>query len=582
MAARWLSDAWLDELRSRANIAEVVSEYVPLKAKGRRLWGCCPFHNEKTPSFSVNTDMQMFYCFGCHRSGTVIHFIMEMEHLEFMEAVKLLAERVHMDLPDGKQDERERISGETRQRIYEANRIAARFFYDRLYTEDGASALDYLYRRNLNDNDIRRFGLGACPFRGGTLSEFMREQGYDMEFLRLAGLVKNRNGEDVDMFYGRAMFPIIDAQGNVLGFGGRAMGDAQPKYLNTPDTPVFNKRLGLYAMNFVRRERSVNHLVLVEGYMDVIQLRKAGVPGVVATLGTALTPEQVRLMKRYVPEVWISYDGDGAGQKAALRALDMFEESSLFARVIDYPDGMDPDDFIKARGKAGFDALPRYPGPQYRMLRARDDLDLTTQDGITQYAMRCCEIIRRVTSPVEAENYIRQLSQETGYDREVLVRQIGTLPAAAHAGPVRRTFRPEAEKVGRSEKAQLILLALYASGKVDISTLDPEDFPSAPCKRFAVWLSEGKSAVGYLETLEDEQEREGFARALNDEALPDAPESVEAMVKACYRGIRVEELNKRSAQLKEQIRTADPGELQALYEQLMAINRELDAESEGA
>ena len=348
MAGR-LSDAWLDDLRSRIPIEEVVGEYVPLKQKGKRFWGCCPFHNEKTPSFSVDPESQLYYCFGCHKGGTVIHFVMEMERMEFTDAVKTLAERAHVPLPDATESSAENDRNrQKRERILDANVAAARFFHALLWTDEGAEALNYLYRRGLNDADIRRFGLGASPHGWDGLYQELKRQGFDDDTLISGGLVGRKEQRVYDMFRNRAIFPIINAQGRVLGFGGRALGDAQPKYLNTSDTPVFNKRQGLYAMNFAKKERSVGHLVLVEGYMDTVSLRKYGVQGVVATLGTALTEEQAKLIKRYAPEVWISYDGDKAGQKAALRALDIFEAQNLPARVIDYPAGMDPDDFIRA------------------------------------------------------------------------------------------------------------------------------------------------------------------------------------------------------------------------------------------
>ena len=349
-----VSDQWLDELRSRVRLEEVVSEYVPLKQKGKRYWGCCPFHNEKTPSFSVDASAQLYYCFGCHKGGTVIQFVMEMDRMEFMEAVKVLAERAHMELPQGTGEAANRKQADERERILEANTLAARFFHSNLWSPDGAEALNYLYGRGLNDSDIRRFGLGAAPHGWDALYKALTAQGFSPETLERAGLVVRKGDRAFDMFRNRAIFPIISAQGAVLGFGGRAMGDAQPKYLNTSETPVFNKRQGLYALNMVKKERNLNRLVLVEGYMDTVSLRKHGVPGVVATLGTALTEEQAHLMKRYAPEVWISYDGDGAGRKAALRALDIFDAENLRARVIDYPGGMDPDDFVKANGQAGF------------------------------------------------------------------------------------------------------------------------------------------------------------------------------------------------------------------------------------
>lgn len=261
-----LSDAWLEELRSRVSLEEVVSEYVPLKQKGRRFWGCCPFHNEKTPSFSVDSEAQLYYCFGCHKGGTVINFVMDMERMEFMDAVRLLADRAHMELP-----ERSSPSGQAafdrdeRERMYEANRTAARYYHDMLWTQEGAEALNYLYGRGLNDSDIRRFGLGASPKGWDSLLSHLEARGFEAALLEKTGLVVRRDNRHFDMFRGRVMFPIINAQGRVLGFGGRAMGDAKPKYLNTAETPIFNKRMNLYGLNFAKKERSVGHLVLVEG-----------------------------------------------------------------------------------------------------------------------------------------------------------------------------------------------------------------------------------------------------------------------------------------------------------------------------
>jgi DNA primase len=365
---------------------------------------------------------------------------MDVERMEFPDAVKHLAERAHMELPDDASDG-PRISVGARERIYEANVAAARFFHALVWTDEGAQVLKYLYRRGLSDADIRRFGLGASPSGWDDLLREMEGQGFTREELQAAGLIGVRDNRAYDMFRARAIFPIISPQGKVMGFGGRAMGDAQPKYLNTPDTPVFNKRNNLYALNFAKNERQTGHLVLVEGYMDVVSLRKHGVQGVVATLGTALTEEQSLLMKRYAGEVWISYDGDSAGRKAALRALDILDAAGLQTRVIDYPGGMDPDDFVKVNGLSGFENLKKIEGIEYRMLRAKDDLDLTTQDGITRYALAACAIIRTVRVPVQAENYLRKLANETGYDRDILARQVGAVTPQREFAP--RTGRRE-------------------------------------------------------------------------------------------------------------------------------------------
>ena len=567
-----LPDAWLEELRSRVSLEEVVSEYVPLKQKGRRFWGCCPFHNEKTPSFSVDSEAQMYYCFGCHKGGTVVNFVMDMERMEFMDAVRLLAERAHMELPERSgQPGESRATRDERERMYEANRLAARYFFDLLWTDEGAQALNYLYGRGLNDSDIRRFGLGASPKGWDGLLQYLQAQGFEPELLEKAGLVVRRDDRLYDMFRGRVMFPIINAQGRVLGFGGRAMGDAQPKYLNTAETPIFNKRMGLYALNFAHKERSAGRLVLVEGYMDTVSLRKYGVQGVVATLGTALTEEQARLMKRYAPEVWISYDGDAAGQKAALRALDIFDAQSMPAKVIDYPEGMDPDDFIKARGLSGFEALPKHDSTSYRMLRARDGLDLDTQEGMTQYALRCCAILKNVKSPIEMENHLRRLVNETGYDREILLRQIGASPQASVQPAVRRRNASPKQETSGVEKAERELISMLAAGLIPARTLKREDFENPVHQELAQWLIEGRSVSAYVDNITDDAVRAQVMQALNYTPLPEDREKALEEAEDCLRTIQRERDSRRSAQIKEQINSASPEQKAEMYRRMAAM-----------
>ena len=568
--------AWLDELRSRTSLEEVVSEYVPLKQKGRRYWGCCPFHNEKTPSFSVDTEAQMYYCFGCHKGGTVINFVMDMERMEFMDAVRLLADRAHMEVPA-----RERRPGDTgttrdeRDRMYEANRLAARYYHSLLWTGEGAEALNYLYRRGLNDSDIRRFGLGASPRGWDGLITHLGEQGFEPELLEKAGLAVRRDGRAFDMFRGRVMFPIINAQGKVLGFGGRAMGDAQPKYLNTAETPIFNKRRGLYALNMASKERDVGRLVLVEGYMDTVSLRKYGVRGVVATLGTALTEEQARLMKRYAPEVWISYDGDAAGQKAALRALDIFDQQDVPARVIDYPGGMDPDDFVKANGLAGFEALPRHDSTSYRMLRAKDGLDLAMQDDMTQYALRCCAILKHMKNPVEMENHLRRLVNETGYDREILLRQIG-VSAPQPSQEVRRPRRGEDRAPSGELKAQQALIAMLAAGLIPAEMVHPSDFSDDVCRSLAEQLQTGGPLGPFIEGIDDEARRGRALAAVNYGPISDNREDAMRDAEDCLRTIRQSRESAREEQIQQEIGTATPEQKEALYRQMMAMMNKKD------
>ncbi len=572
------SDAFLDELRSRVSLEEIVSEYVPLKQKGRRFWGCCPFHNEKTPSFSVDSDAQLYYCFGCHKGGTAINFVMELERLEFQDAVKFLAERAHMEIPENTSaDNRNGTTTQERDRIYEANVIAARYFHSALWTDDGAKILNYFYHRGLNDSDIRRFGLGAAPAGWDAMLRYMQQQGFDLPLLKKAGLAVERDGKYYDMFRERAIFPIINAQGRVLGFGGRAMGDAQPKYLNTPDTPVFNKRMGLYALNFLKNERDVGRMVLVEGYMDTVSLRKYGVRGVVATLGTALTEEQARLIKRYVPEVWVSYDGDGAGQKAALRALDIFDtQPGLQPRVIDYPKGQDPDDFIRARGLAGFDALPKYDAAEYRMLRAQDGLDLATQDGMTQYALRCCEILKKVRNPVEMENHLRRLVNETGYDRDILLRQIGVVQQTRPKMRERALSADERRRPNEVIFAERILLTLLASGRIPAEMIRAEDFETETHRHTAEWLLSGKSAALLAESIAEDDERNAVMQSVNYSPIPDDREDIMALAHNSLDTIRKSRLEKRMQEIQDKINTADSAQKMEMYAQMATITEALE------
>ena len=577
----WIPDSFIDDLLSRTSLEEVVSEYVPLKQKGKRFWGCCPFHNEKTPSFSVNAEGQFYHCFGCGVSGNVFRFVQEMEHMDFPEAVRHLAQRAHMEVPEetGRRGGDPRANSQERDRLYEANVTAARFFHATLWTPEGAEVLNYLYKRGLNDSDIRRFGLGAAPRDGRALVRHLKEQGFEDPLLVKAGLAVEWEGKSRDMFRGRAIFPIINPQGKVIGFGGRAMGDAQPKYLNTPDTPVFNKRKGLYALNFARKERDAGRLVLVEGYMDTVSLRKYGVRGVVATLGTALTEEQARLIKRQAPEVWISYDGDSAGQKAALRALEVFDSlDGLTPRVIDYPAGQDPDDFIRANGLKGFEALPRYDAAEYRMLRARDGLDLATQDGMTQYALRCCEILRKVKDPIVMENHLRKLAQQTGYDREVLLRQIGVDSAKIESEPRRnpqlRTPRRQEDK-GLPPEEQA-LLTLLAEGRIPGEMVKDDDFSQEISKRIARWLLDGHKIAALLNQIEDDGERSKAVRAVSYTPLPEEREDCLKLAETSLQAIRKGRLRARMTAIQEEIQTADPGRKAELYRQMIAITQAME------
>lgn len=553
MAGRFPS-AWLDDLFSRADIVQVVSGYLPLKKEGHRYWGLCPFHNEKTPSFSVTPDLNLYYCFGCKAGGNVVQFIMEMERLDFQEAVKLLAENMHIPLPEMEEDPAYEARQNKKERLYAANREAARFYHDYLWTQGGKPVLDYLYKRGLTDGMIRKFGLGASPDNWDVLTKHLVKQGYTKEEIREAGLCVIKENGTFDMFRNRAMFPIINTQGHVLGFGGRAMGNAMPKYMNTTDTLVFNKRLGVYASNLLKKLRDLKRIILVEGYMDVVSLTQHGVEGVVATLGTALTPEQARLLKRFAPEVWVAYDGDSAGQNAIMRALDIFEAEAIPARVLYFPDKLDPDEYIRQHGEAAFKALKPLSSVDYRIMRLEDQFDLSTQEGGMEYAKACAAILRMVKEPVELDHYLEKLSVKTGFSKEVLSAQVG-VGTLAYKPEKKRENLAARQRVDAIEgvKAEKMLLALCATGHLPKGTVTEEDFSNETLRSLFVQLMNGKTPAILIQEAQDDKTRklcgEVFLQ-LNDD---DYKETI-VVAQECLRKLRITRFQSKIDDLKASMR----------------------------
>ncbi len=422
-----LSDDFIREIKYRNDLGELAASYMQLKRRGRNLVGLCPFHGEKTPSFNIYTENGSFYCFGCGTGGDVITFAMKIENLDYMEAVKFLAERAGMSLPEDAYDD---SLGKLRTRIYEANREAARFFYQKLVSPEGSEALSYLRQRGLADRTIRHFGLGYAPDERFALGNHLRQRGFTESELITANLVfKSRSGNSVlDRFYNRVMFPIIDVRGNVIAFGGRIMTDQKPKYLNTSDTPVFNKSNNLFSLNNAKNSKS-DALILCEGYMDVISLNQAGFTNAVATLGTALTPDQAALMKRYCKEVIICYDADEAGQNATVRAIDILRRVGLIVKVISIPDGKDPDEFIRRHGDKGHAAFQNVldnsgNDMDYRMQKLRSGYDMNTPQGKLGYLTEGVRLLCELDNPMERDIYASRLSDETDVAKSSILEQI--------------------------------------------------------------------------------------------------------------------------------------------------------------
>ncbi len=343
------SDDTIAEVVSRNDIVDVVGMYVHLTKKGNNHWGLCPFHGEKTPSFCVNEAKQMFYCFGCHKGGSVITFLMEYENLTFPEAIQTLAGRAGMDLPEARETEEDKKNRNLVQRLFEVNKLAAEYFFLAAKTERGKRAIDYFKKRGLTDETILHWGLGYSQAYSDDLYKYLKSKGYNDEFLKESGLVSINEKGAMDKFWNRAMFPIMDERDRVIGFGGRIMGDGEPKYLNSPETRVFDKGYNLYGLNYARHSTQ-KYFLLCEGYMDVISLHQAGFTNAVASLGTALTDRNALKISKYVKEVYLTYDSDGAGTKATLRAIPMLEARGITVKVVDMKPHKDPDEFIKALG----------------------------------------------------------------------------------------------------------------------------------------------------------------------------------------------------------------------------------------
>ena len=542
MAGRY-PPQWLDELRARADIVKVIGSYVTLKKNGHRYVGLCPFHNETAPSFSVDEQKQVYHCFGCKAGGSVIQFVMDIERLSFPEAVAFLADQLHMPLPEMQNDPAYEKRRTLKERIYLANRTAARMYHQLLWQPESSAILHYLQQRGLSDAVIRRFGIGAAP-PSAQVGHQLMEEGFTEEELIQAGLMLRREGRTFDMFRNRAMFPIIDTYGNVLGFGGRAMGDAMPKYLNTSDTPAFNKRYTVFAANLLRKARGLTRVILVEGYMDVVALSQFGVEGVAATLGTALTPEQARLLHRFAPEVYIAYDGDRAGQKAILRGLEVLEGENVPVRVLDFPGGLDPDEFIRQEGLEAFQALKPISAVTYRMRREKERHDVSTEEGRIEYAKACAAILRGVKEPVELENHLRHLSVETGFSKEVLMQQIGAAPPPKVVTAAKREgFRQKAREVSQVDWTARTLLAVLATGRLPKDSVSPEEFEDPLLRSLCEGLLAGESAASLMERQTDDQGRAavGDILSLNTDLDDD---DLMRMAQDCLKKMRKQRLEK--------------------------------------
>lgn len=512
----------IEEIRMKNDIVDVVSGYVKLQKKGSSYFGLCPFHNEKSPSFSVSPGKQIYYCFGCGAGGNVISFVMQYENYTFQEAVKFLAQKAGIQLPEAEYSEETRKKENKRARLLQVNKEAATYFFHQLRSENGRAGWQYLKKRELSDETIRKFGLGFANMTSNDLVKFLKSKGYEDEVIRDAGLATfDEKFGFHDKFWNRVMFPIQDINHRVIGFGGRVMGDGKPKYLNSPETPVFDKSRNLYGLNIARTARK-NQIILCEGYMDVITMHQAGFSQAVASLGTAFTEGQASLLKRYTDEVILSYDSDGAGVTAALRAISILKEAGMTGRVLNLEPYKDPDEFIKNCGQEAFQK--RLDGAEntffFEIRMLQKDYNMQDPESKTKFYREIARKLCGFSEEVERENYIQAVAQRYQISVENLRRLV--LSYAMQTGYAQPVERPKSgirkkntaeEGVRRSQRLLLTWLtdmpSLYPKIKKFIT---PEDFTEELYRRVAEKLFDQlerktMDPAGIIGMFEEEEEQ---------------------------------------------------------------------------
>ena len=514
----------IEEVRTRNDIVEVISGYVRLQKKGSNYFGLCPFHNEKSPSFSVSPGKQMYYCFGCGAGGNVITFLMEYENQTFPEAVRTLAQRAGIALPEADDSKEARQADSRRAKLLEINKEAAKYFYYQLRTERGSVGMEYLRKRELSDETMNHFGLGYANKYSNDLIQYLKSKGYSEDLIRDAGLcnVDEKHGM-YDKFWNRVMFPIQDINHRVIGFGGRVMGDGKPKYLNSPETEIFDKSRNLYGLNFARTSRKGN-VILCEGYMDVIAMHQAGFTQAVASLGTAFTSGQASLLRRYANEILLSYDSDGAGVNAALRAIGILKEAGMTGRVINLEPYKDPDELIKALGGEEFQKRLDHAENSFffELRQLQKNYDLSDPEQKTAFHREIARKLCTFSEEVERENYIEAVAQKYHIGFENLRRLVGTY--AAQTGLAQPVIRPKsgvqkkntaAEGIKNSQKLLLTWLVEQPQLYRQISKyISPKDFTEGLYEKVADRLFEEleqgninpASIISMFEEEEDQRE----------------------------------------------------------------------------
>ncbi|WP_295309347.1 DNA primase [Blautia sp.] len=575
------SDDIIEEVRSKNDIVDVISQYVRLTRRGSSYFGLCPFHNEKTPSFSVTPSKQMYYCFGCGAGGNVYNFVMEYENYSFGEALSHLAERAGVELPRIEYSKEARAKAEKRATLLEINKKAAQYFYYQLRRDNGKNAHDYLTGRGLSEETIQKFGLGYSDKYSDDLYKYLKSRNYSDELLRESGLfnVDERQGM-YDKFWNRVIFPIMDVNNRVIGFGGRVMGDGKPKYLNSPETQIFDKSRNLYGLNIARTTRK-NYLILCEGYMDVISMHQAGFTNAVASLGTALTSGHASLVKRYTKEVLLLYDSDEAGVKAALRAIPILREAGVNSRVVNLRPHKDPDEFIKAEGAEAFEKRLEAATDSFmfRVSIASGDFPMDEPQGQNRFFERCAQYLLELSDELERNLYIEAIVKEYrkyGISVEDLRKRVNTL--AMKGTPAEKRIQPKSggspmkKRENASDKSQKLMLTWLVTYPGIFDTvekyLSPSDFVVPLYKEVAemLWNQHKEGEVNparLMNAFTDSEEQREVASLFNATIHLETKEEQQRAFSDALIRIRQESLEEKN-------KNWDPADMGALQELVKA------------
>lgn len=589
----FFSEELVSEILEKNDIVDVISQYMNLKKRGRNYVGLCPFHSEKTPSFSVSQDKQLFYCFGCGEGGNVSTFIQKIERMNYPESLRFLAERAGIEIKENL-SEKETEKAKRKQLLIKINKEAARFYYNNL--NNNSQAMKYLNSRGLSIDVIKKFGLGYSLNSWEGLKKFMAAKGIAPENLYSAGLLvkKNNNEGYYDRFRNRIMFPIIDLKGNVIAFGGRVMDDSKPKYLNSPDTPIYNKGYNIYALNLVRQIKDLKNIIVVEGYMDAISLHQYGVNNVVASLGTAFTEQQAKLLKRYADEIIIAYDSDVAGQTATLRGLAILEKEGCNVKVIRLPKGKDPDEYIRKEGLESFKKLIENSMSliEYKIYNLKQNTNVQEIEGRVKFVKQLASILNTIDSPAEVDAYIKKYSKEMQISEAAIYDELNRIKKRHTNGNNRHNIvdRTSGINITNSKKAisgeliaekKLLNICVQDKKKAEnvFNQINPDYFSDPLNQRIAeiinLKIKEGKmiSAGEIIIHLDNEESMKKAAEIFNIELTSHDLELMDSYIdklRQTHIRKRIEELTKK---MNEYYGIGDKDKSNELFKEILELQK---------